>query len=332
MGYRLNNFVFGHNWATDLLARAIETGSLSQSILITGMPQLGKATLAHTVAMALNCTGTEKPCGHCAPCQKISRGNHPDVMVMDDPTDRHSTIKIEQVRELQHSLSLTPLESRYKIAILADFDRATTSAANALLKTLEEPPAHGVLLLTARSTEQLLPTIVSRCQIINLRPVAAPIIDSMLRQRFHMPAGTAQHLSHLAHGRPGWAVRAHQDPDMLSQRQTWLLEMTTVLRGGQVARLAYADQLAKQTQSSFAVLDLWLSWWRDVLLAHNRVPDRMVNVDMVELIQQFARSLTQAQIILAISELKKTLQNFDYNVNRRLNFEVLLLRLPTLNY
>ena len=327
MGYQLEKFVFGHGWATDLLARAINTGKLSQSVLITGMPRLGKTTLARTVAMALNCTAAEKPCGQCAACRKILDGNHPDVLLSDDD----DALKIEEIRTLQHDLSLTPHESPHKVAILANFDRATTGAANALLKTLEEPPAHVILLLTARSTEQLLPTIVSRCQNINLRPVASAVIEQLLQRQYHVPAGTAQHLSRLAHGRPGWAVQAHQNPDVLARRSEWLAEMIAVLRGGYVERLAYAAQLAKDSQPPAAILDLWLSWWRDVLLAHNRVSAPMVNVDTEDTIRQFAQGLSQAQIAAVIAELKKTLHNFDFNVNRRLNFETLLLNLPRLN-
>ncbi len=327
MGYQLDKFVFGHIWATDLLARAIDSGKLSQSVLITGLPRLGKTTLALTVAMALNCTAAEKPCGQCAACRKILDGNHPDVLLSDDD----DTLKIEEIRTLQHDLSLTPHESPHKVAILANFDRATTGAANALLKTLEEPPAHVILLLTARSTEQLLPTIVSRCQNINLRPVAPDVIEQLLQRQFNVPAGTAQHLSRLAHGRPGWAVEAYRNPDMLAQRQTWLTEMTGVLRGGYVERLAYAAQLAKAPQPPAVVLDLWLSWWRDVLLVHNRVSAPMVNVDTEETIRQFAERLSQVQIVAVIAELQKTLQNFDFNVNRRLNFETLLLKLPQVN-
>ncbi len=327
MGYQLDKFVFGHTWATDLLARAIDTGKLSHSVLITGMPQLGKTTLARTVAMALNCTADEKPCGTCRTCKRILGGTHPDVLLSDDD----DALKIEEIRTLQHDLSLTPHESPQKIAILANFDRATTGAANALLKTLEEPPSHVTLLLTARSTEQLLPTIVSRCQNINLRPVAPDVIAQLLQQQFHVPVGTAQHLSRLAHGRPGWAVQANQNPNVLARRSEWLSEMVAVLRGGYVERLAYAAQLAKESHPPAAVLDLWLSWWRDVLLAHNQISAPMVNIDMEDTIRQFAQRLSQAQIVAAISELTKTLQNFDFNVNRRLNFETLLLNLPRLN-
>ncbi len=326
MGYQLDNFVFGHTWATDLLARAIAAGKLSQSVLITGMPQLGKTTLARTVAMAINCTAPEKPCGHCAACTKILDGNHPDVRILDDD----DALKIEEVRTLQHDLSLTPHESLQKIAILANFDRATTGAANALLKTLEEPPAHAMLLLTARSTEHLLPTIVSRCQNIHLRPVSTDAIAEMLQQQWHVPAATATHLSHLSTGRPGWAVQAFRNPEVLEQRTAWLTDMTTALTGGAVARLAFAEQLAKQSFSPSAILDLWLSWWRDVLLAHNQTAAHLVNVDMEDTIRRAAQNLSQAQIVAAIAELKTTLQNFDYNVNRRLNFETLLLKLPPL--
>ncbi len=332
MTFRLKELILGHDWAIDLLERAISTQNLPQSILFTGTPQVGKATLAKSLAMALNCTATEKPCGTCVPCRKIIAGNHTDVLLLDAP-DASGTdaIKIEQIRNLQHDLSLKPHTSRYKIAILADFDRATTGAANALLKTLEEPPAHVMLLLTARATSQLLPTIVSRCQIIGLRPVPTERIDHLLQTQYHTPAAEARQLSHLAHGRPGWAVRALSAPEVLATRQAWLDDMVSVLRAGPAARLAYAEKLAKQNQSSTEILDLWLTWWRDVLLAHNDISSYIVNIDAEDTVRTFAQQLNLSQIMAAIVELKTTLQNFEYNVNKRLNYEVLLLNLPRLN-
>lgn len=332
MTFQLKTRVQGHDWAIDLLERAIETQTLPQSILFTGMPQVGKATLALSLAMALNCVADEKPCGECVPCRKILDGNHTDVLVFDTgDTSASETIKIAQIRALQHDLSLRPHASLYKIAVLTDFDRATTSAANALLKMLEEPPAHVILLLTARATSQLLPTIVSRCQVINLRPLPAVQIQHLLTQTFHAPAAKARQLSHLAHGRPGWAVRALTQPELLTARRAWLDDMIAVLKKGPAARLIYADTLAKQNQTPTDVLDLWLTWWRDVLLAHHNISSHIINVDTEEIVQRVAQQLNQSQITAAIEQLKTTLRNFDFNVNKRLNYEVLLLNMPHLN-
>ena len=119
----------------------------------------------------------QRPCGKCRACSLIAADRHPDVRVLEpEATDRGTqSLKIEQIRGLQQDLSLSAYEGRYKIAIIRDFDAALPSAANAFLKTLEEPPAKVVLLLTATDADELLPTIASRCHTINLRPIPATL-------------------------------------------------------------------------------------------------------------------------------------------------------------
>ena len=161
----------GHEWALHLLLNGLAVGRFSHATLICGPPNIGKTTLARIVAQALNCTGpAPAPCGDCRSCHKVASGNHPDVRILDAPGQ---TLKIDQVRELQREMSLSPYEGRWRVAVLCDFERATMEAANALLKTLEEPPGYVALLLTATQPDLLLPTIVSRCQLLSLR--ALPI-------------------------------------------------------------------------------------------------------------------------------------------------------------
>ena len=162
--------VSGHEWAVDLLKKQAQVERIPQSLLFSGPPNVGKATLARFFAQYLNCHSETRPCGRCLACRKISSGNHPDVRLMDDG----GTLKIDEIRELQRDLSLSPYEGRYRVAMLCNFERATTSAANALLKTLEEPAEQVVLILTAIDPGGLLPTIVSRCQVLALR--ALPLL------------------------------------------------------------------------------------------------------------------------------------------------------------
>ena len=118
------------------------------------------------------------------------------------------TLKIETIRELQQDLNLSAYEARRKVAILTQFDAATIGAANAFLKTLEEPPNKVVLLLTATDADTLLPTISSRCRTIGLRPLPTDLIEQSLTTRWHVPADDAHLLAHLSDGRLGWAVQA----------------------------------------------------------------------------------------------------------------------------
>ena len=172
--------IIGHQWAIELLDHGIQTHKLSHAYLFVGPNQVGKRTLGKALAQAILCTEDQAPCGTCRSCQLIERGRHPDVQVVASDGDR---IKIEAIREMQHLVALSPVEGPYRIILIPDFDRATTSAANALLKTLEEPPSTVVLVLTATNVEALLPTIVSRCQIVPLRLLPGAEIRAALISR-----------------------------------------------------------------------------------------------------------------------------------------------------
>ena len=135
---------------------------------------------------------------------------------------------MDQVREVQHSLSLKPYQSKFRVAIFLRFQEANDNAANALLKTLEEAPAHAVLILTADSPEQLLPTIVSRCEILRLRPLPVAAIEADLLERGIEPE-RARLLAHISGGRPGYARRLVDDTSLLEKREERLNDLQTLL-------------------------------------------------------------------------------------------------------
>ena len=170
--------IIGHDWAVDLLRRSLEAGRMAHAYLMSGPSQVGKTTLALALAKALNCTYADPPCGHCPSCLQIEHGTHPDVQLIVGDGARES-IKIEQIRVLQREAVLSPYEGGYRVFVLRRIDRASVEAANSLLKTLEEPPPHVVLVLTALDPEALPATIVSRCQRLDLRPAACDIVEQL---------------------------------------------------------------------------------------------------------------------------------------------------------
>jgi len=257
--------LIGHGWALDHLIRLHRQGSLRQSYLVVGPAHVGKCTLALAFAQAIYCESPdgERACGQCRVCSRIVHGNHPDVSVIEPAG---AAFTIDQVRELSAELPLSPLELDRKVRVLAGFELATREAQNALLKTLEEPPAHAVLFLTAPEVADVAPTISSRCQILRLRPVPAAELATGLRVQ-GVPDGEAEALALASRGRPGWALAALADPSLLEERQKSLGNLTTMLGQRRSARLRLSEALAAQERAKLVeMLNLWQMWWHDMLL------------------------------------------------------------------
>jgi DNA polymerase-3 subunit delta' len=328
----MNWGVLGHSWAVDLLAAHVMTGALRHAYLFTGPTGIGRRTLALKLAQAINCLAPPspgQPCGNCANCQGLWKMQHPDLSVIQ--AERvGGTLKVEQVRELQHSLSLVPYQAAYRVALLLRFEEAHPGAANALLKTLEEPPERVILLLTAQSVESLLPTIVSRCEVLSLRPLPLEMVTQGLQQRWGMLENEARLLAHLSGGRPGYALRLHEQPEVLEQRQKWLDDIHSLLGTSRVGRFAYARVAAEDKENLRGGLQVWASLWRDVLLQLSGSSVPLTNLDRVELLQQLARCQDLAHAHQTLDQLERTIELIDRNINPRLALEVILLDLPTI--
>ena len=189
--------IVGHEKAIDVLRRAVEDEQrLSHAYLFAGPEQVGRATTARRFAQALNCTGDgDRPCDECRACRLISEGKHPDVETLtiggicDEPEhkdhskDSSQDIRICQVRRLQHIVSRAPFEARIRVIVVDPADALTTEAANAFLKTLEEPPDHVVLILVTSREEALLETVRSRCRRIAFGGASRDAIETALRER-----------------------------------------------------------------------------------------------------------------------------------------------------
>ena len=320
--------VIGHDWAVDLLKRQATAGRMPHALLLTGPRNVGKSTLAHFLAQYLNCQAETKPCGACLACRKLVSGNHPDVRIWDDDDE---AIKIEQIRELQRELALSPYEGQYRVALLCNFERATISAANALLKTLEEPASPVVIVLTAADPGGLLPTIVSRCQVLTLRPLSRPIVIEALQQRWEAAPAQAELLAQLAAGRLGWAVKALTDTTLLTRREGHLTDLLAVLSQNRVQRLAYAYELSQNPATLRETLTAWLTIWRDLLLLHSGSHIKILNLDWQDRLHTLAGQTNLGQAQEMVAKLRAALTNLDYNVNSRLNLESVLLKMPKLS-
>jgi DNA polymerase-3 subunit delta' len=319
--------VIGHEWAVDHLGRALRHGRMRHAYLLTGPRQIGKTTLARALAAALNCTGDNPPCGECRACRLTLKGAHPDLTIVQAEQDE-GPIKIGQVRELQQTLALRPYEARYRVAILRRFDAARPTAQDALLKTLEEPSPHTVLILTADAPDRLLPTIISRCQPLNLRPLPVNTVREALEWQFDAPQDVARTLAQLSGGRIGWAINALQDTTEIDRRNEGLEALLAVLGDSRRARFKLAEQLGKQKDELYVLLDTWQVFWRDVLLAASGSRALLTNEDYRAVIDELAERVDVDGAQTALNATRRTLDYLGKNVNVRLALEVLLLDYP----
>jgi DNA polymerase-3 subunit delta' len=322
--------IVGHDWAVALLRHSVAASRVAHAYMFSGPPQIGKTRLALTLAQALNCMLSEQdappPCGSCRSCLKIEGNSHPDVhLVLGEGAG--GSIKIEQVRALQREAVLRPYEGRYRVFILRQADRATMEAADSLLKTLEEPPAHVFLVLTAVHVEALPSTVISRCQRLDLRPATCQMVEAALRER-GMPPPKAQLLARLSGGRMGWALCASEDDTLLQQREQDLDRLTRLLSGTRVERLDFAWKASRDPVGARQLIELWTGWWRDLLLLCGRLPDHIVNIDRFDELQALASQSDRTQAWAALRALQTAAAQLQANVNTRLALESLLLKLP----
>lgn len=321
--------LLGHEWAVDMLRQHVARNDVRHAYLIAGAPGLGKRTLALRLAQALNCErpiGAGMPCFTCKTCKQIESMAHPDLTVIQAEAEG-GVLKVDQIREVQRTINLKPYQSKYRVALFLRFHEANDNAANALLKTLEEAPPHAVLILTAETPEQLLPTIISRCEILRLRPLPAEAVAADLMQS-GAEEEQARLLAHISGGRPGYARKLVNDASLLEKREERLNDLQTLLPASRVEKFSYADKLSKDKDTMRQTVLVWLSYWRDVLLRVAGAETALTNIDRNMEIEFLAGRLDLTSARKIVRRLESTLEKMDRNVNARLLAEVLLLDLP----
>lgn len=320
-----------------LLRTAVRSARVSHSYLFVGPPGVGRFDAALAFAQLLNC---ERPdgdaCGECRACKRIAAGQHPDVRVIDvdrglllDPEDSTRTgIGIKQVLALRHEVVYPPYEGRWKAYIFVNADKMTTEAANSLLKVLEEPPPRVVIILIAESTVPLLPTVVSRCQLVRFILMPAPTIERALVDRLGVSKGRARFIAALAGGQFGRAVVWATSEEALQRREQMLDLLDRLERADTLERLDAAEELAREKEQLPELLDIALLWFRDLLVwQQTGSEEQLINLDRRDRIVELAAQLPAAVLNARIDAVEEAKEALRRNVHPRLILETLFLRL-----
>jgi DNA polymerase-3 subunit delta' len=322
--------------AVMLLRSAARGERLSHAYLFVGPPGVGRLETAKAFAQFVNCArpADGDACGECRACRLIAQDQFPDVRIIDvdrglllDPEDTTKTfIGINQIRALRHEVVYPPLDGGTKVYILMNADRMDPTAGNSLLKVLEEPPPAVIVILIAESTVPMLPTVVSRCQLVRFSLIPTAMIEEALIERHGVHAGQARFLAALSGGQLGRAVTWATSDDALQMRERMLDLLQRFERADPLDRLDAAEELAKVKENLPELLDIALFWYRD-LLVWQETPDEalLVNLDRKETIVSLAPAIDAAELnarIIAIADAKEALRR---NVHPRLALETLFL-------
>jgi len=328
--------LLGHETAIQFLKIHSQPENIRHAYLITGAEGVGRETLALAFVKALNCANPPSKgdfCGNCQPCRQIEARAFPDLAILR-VAEGARELKIEQVRAMQQSLALAPYQSKYRVVLIPDFQRATLGASNALLKSLEEPPSRAILILTADARENLLETIASRCELVRLRPMRIEDLAKELQKSHGSSETESRIIAQLAGGRVGTALNYLRDEDLREKYNNALDQLEETLGLNLRGRLKYVEKLQKakgQARETYSFLiATWLTFWRDVLICSEAGKVPLVNLEKEELIRHTAAGLNLQQVAGILQRHEEALTMLDQYVNSRLILENLLLNLPRL--
>ena len=313
-----------------LLDRSLEENNVAHAYLLVGPHHVGKKTLALNLAQALNCDGLKPPCSQCSSCRRILEHKHADVTFTG--LDSKTEIGIDDIRGLQHLANLPPYEGKCKVFIIEDAEYLSTEAANSLLKILEGPPPKIVWLLLTAEESRLLPTIISRCQRLELKPIPLKQIQQILVDSYNVDLDKANFLARLCHGCLGWALSSLASDEILEQRVQKITKLSSLTSASLEQRFAYAQELASQfsqnRRSVAEVMEIWLGWWRDLMLIKGGCKEAITNIDYEMALEKQAQSLSLNEIKELLANLYLVQEEISKNVNPRLVVESLMLNLP----
>ncbi len=317
--------VMGHEKPILLLQRAIAQNKVTHSYLFTGNDGIGKSLVALQFAKALNCLQGENPldgCDRCSSCRKIDRALHPDVLLIEP---EGQTLKVDQVREMQSAIAYRPYEGRRKVFILAAADRMAPHMSNTLLKTLEEPPLHTVIILLAKSPKGILPTILSRCQSIRFNSLPPQLVSEWLMKEKGLNENEARLLSSLSEGSPGKALEIKEEISEIPREELlkrWIGSKSFSME----EKEGWIESFPSQRENLHLILEVAKTLLRDLILIQTTGDQtKLIHSDLTEEIEQIAKQWETPHLLNRMDLLHHATWAIKGNANMRLTLEAMML-------
>ncbi|MFW5972222.1 MAG: DNA polymerase III subunit delta' [Bacillota bacterium] len=320
--------IIGQETVVQILKEELDSDRINHAYLFSGKYGIGKKSLAVEFTKAILCRDDSiDACEQCLVCRKINHSNHPDVQIVAIEEEGDS-IKIEQIREMQRDMAYRPYESNNKIYIIEDADKMTTEAANSLLKTLEEPPEYGVIILLAEEINKLLPTVISRCQQLALSNLSSDEIEKELLKRDYK-ADKVSLILKLADGSLGYALDMLNNEDFLDNRKKILDKLHELpdLNSVQIFKMVDFIMDILKNNSKFPLFYLILSWYRDIMLYNQGCKESLINNDYLQGIKE-GNNYYSLEELISIVELVNNIKRYiNRNVKKDLALQVLFLKI-----
>lgn len=318
--------ILGNEMVKDHFKKAIANHKISHAYILTGEAGMGRKSIANAFAMTLLCEkGGSEPCMSCHSCKQVMSGNHPDLIYVTH--EKPGSIGVDDVREqINYTIMIRPYSSYYKIYIVDEAEKMTVQAQNALLKTIEEPPSYAVIILITTNQEAFLPTILSRCVQMKLKPLKDFTIKSYLTQNLHIPEKDADICAAFARGNLGKAIHLSSSDEF---RELFQKVMVLVKNVGTMDISMLLDCIREMKEQNFdigEVLDLMQFWYRDVLMFKvTKDMNLLIFKNEYKMINETGEKVDYAGLEAILAAIDTARTRLNANVNMELAMELLLL-------
>lgn len=318
--------IIGHEMIKEHFKKAIEYSRISHAYILSGEEGMGRKTLAKAFAMTLLCERSNiEPCMDCHSCKQILSGNHPDVIWVSH--EKPASIGVDDIREqINDTVMIRPYSSNYKIYMVDEAEKMTVQAQNALLKTIEEPPAYAVIVLMTTNQEAFLPTILSRCIKLSLKPLKDHVVSEYLTETMEIPENKADIFAAFARGNLGKAIYLASSEEF-KQLYKEVLNLLRSIKEMDIAMLLdYIKRLQEEKLDLNECLDFMQLWYRDILMFKvTRDMNLLIFKDEYSIVSSLCQKSSYEGLETILSAIDKAKVRLKANVNTELALELMLL-------